>query len=67
MSVAMASMVAKYLRECLMDRYNLWWADQVPGIERTAGYYGDGGRFLREIESRRVELGIATDRLVRSR
>ena len=66
-SVALASMISKYLREALMDRYNLWWADQVPGIEPTAGYYGDGGRFLREIEAKRAELGIASARLVRSR
>ncbi len=67
MSVALASMLSKYLRESLMHRYNLWWADQIPGLEPTAGYYGDGSRFLREIEAKRIELGIPETRLVRSR
>jgi len=67
MSVALASMIAKYLRECLMSRYNLWWATQVPGVLPTAGYYNDGTRFLRDIEATRAALGIAPDRLVRSR
>ena len=67
MSVALASMIAKYLRECLMSRYNLWWAGQVPGVAPTAGYYNDGTRFLRDIEAKRAALGIATSRLVRSR
>jgi len=67
MPVALASMVSKYLREALMSRYNRWWLSQVPGIEPTAGYYTDGQRFLSQIDSRRQELGIATERLIRSR
>lgn len=67
MTVALASMLAKYTREALMDRYNRWWAGQVPGLAPTAGYYNDGQRFLVDIASKRQELGIPDEQLVRSR
>jgi hypothetical protein len=65
--VALASMLAKYLREGLMRRFNQWWLKQVPGIEPTAGYYTDGIRFLDQIELKRKELGIADHQLIRAR
>lgn len=65
--VALASMLAKYLREGLMRRFNHWWLQQVPGIEPTAGYYTDGVRFLDQIETKRKELGIADHQLIRAR
>jgi hypothetical protein len=64
---AAASMVAKYLRELLMGRFNAFWQGQAPGVAGTAGYYTDGLRFLRDIASAREALGIAEARLVRSR
>lgn len=67
MSVAVASMLSKYLREALMRRFNAWWRRALPGVEPTAGYYSDGARFLRDIEARRVELGISQEQLVRMR
>lgn len=67
MPVALASMLAKYLREGLMRRFNQWWMKQVPGIEPTAGYYTDGVRFLDQIEMKRKELGIADHQLIRAR
>ena len=67
MPVALASMLAKYLREGLMRRFNHWWMKQVPGIEPTAGYYTDGVRFLDQIEMKRKELGIADHQLIRAR
>ena len=33
----------------------------------TRGYYNDGTRFLRDIQSKRKELGIRDEELVRSR
>jgi hypothetical protein len=65
--VAVASMLSKYLREMLMRRFNAFWLSHLPGIEPTAGYYNDGSRFLRDIQSKRTELGISDDLLVRSR
>lgn len=67
MPVALASMLAKYLREGLMHRFNQWWLRRVPGIEPTAGYYTDGVRFLDQIELKRKELGIADHQLIRAR
>jgi len=65
--VAMASMLAKYLRELFMSRFNDWWLREVPGIEPTAGYYGDGTRFAEQIAQRRQELGIPEAHLIRAR
>jgi hypothetical protein len=67
MPVALASMLAKYLRELFMTRFNHWWLQEVPGIEPTAGYYGDGQRFLDQIAARRQALGIPDQHLIRSR
>ena len=67
LSVAVASMISKYLREALMRRFNAWWNTLLPEVAPTAGYYTDGMRFLRDIEGKRVELGITDTELVRSR
>ena len=63
--VALASMTAKYLREMLMVRFNRFWQEHVPRIEPTAGYYGDGRRFLSEIDMHIDRLGIDRTTLVR--
>jgi hypothetical protein len=65
--VAMASMLSKYLRECLMRRFNAFWSQHLPDVTPTAGYYNDGLRFLRDIEVKRKELGIRDEELIRSR
>ena len=65
--VAMASMLSKYLRECMMERFNGYWRRQLPGVTRTAGYYTDGVRFLGDIQQKRRELGVADAQLIRSR
>lgn len=67
MPVALASMLSKYLREALMHRFNRYWKQHKPDLVPTAGYYSDGERFLRDIASKRNELGIADRDLVRCR
>jgi hypothetical protein len=67
MPVAVASMLSKYLREALMRRFNRFWQLHLPDLIPTAGYYGDGSRFLRDIELKRRELGIRDEELVRCR
>lgn len=67
LSVALASMLSKYLREALMRRFNAWWRRLLPDLQPTAGYYTDGGRFLRDIDPKRRELGIADEHLIRIR
>ena len=67
MPVALASMLSKYLREALMGRFNAYWKAILPDLAPTAGYYGDGSRFLADIDGKRRELGIADEQLIRSR
>jgi hypothetical protein len=67
MSVAIASMISKYLREALMGRFNAYWQTMLPNLTPTAGYYSDGSRFLADIESKRRELGIPDTDLIRAR
>ncbi len=64
---ALASMMAKYLREALMHGFNVYWSSRAPGILPTAGYYEDGRRFLDDLTARGL-LDDATRRaLVRLR
>jgi hypothetical protein len=65
--VALASMLSKYLRESLMHRFNAFWTQHLPQVAPTAGYYNDGSRFLRDIEQKRMELGIPDEQLIRIR
>ena len=67
MSVALASMLSKYLREALMRRFNSFSAQYMPEVPPTAGYHEDGSRFLRDIEPTRRQLGIADAELIRCR
>jgi len=47
--VALASMVAKLLRERWMERFNAWFARRVPDLRPTAGYPVDAKRFLEDV------------------
>ena len=55
---ALASMLAKYLRERLMQSFNAFWQQHVPNLRPTAGYPLDAKRFRAEIEvaARKLEL-----------
>ncbi|MBU3729466.1 MAG: hypothetical protein FGM37_09520 [Phycisphaerales bacterium] len=64
--VALASMVAKYVRELRMARLNRYFAAAVPGVAPTAGYVTDGRRFLAQVEPHLQALGIERSCLVRS-
>jgi ribonuclease HII len=58
-SVALASMVSKYLREALMREFNAFWQLHVPGLKSTAGYPLDASRFFAEIRSALDRLGLS--------
>ncbi|MFN9374891.1 MAG: hypothetical protein ACK6D3_23645 [Planctomycetaceae bacterium] len=64
---ALASMLAKYLRELAMRQFNAWWQAQVPNLKSTAGYPVDAARFRRDIAVRQGELGISDDILWREK
>jgi ribonuclease HII len=65
--VALASMTAKYVRECLMSRFNAFWQRLAPQVRPTAGYYQDGQRFLAEIQPVVATAGLRREQFVRSR
>lgn len=67
MTVALASMTSKYVRELLMNRLNRWFASRVPGLRPTAGYPLDAARFLRDTAEFRARRRIPDADLVRSR
>jgi len=67
MTVAIASMVSKYVREILMARLNRWFAARVPGLKATAGYPVDARRFLRDTADFRGRSAVADGAFVRSR
>ena len=48
-AVALASMLAKYVREACMAQFNRWWRARVPGLRPTAGYPQDAARFLADV------------------
>jgi ribonuclease HII len=46
--VALASMIAKLVRELCMARFNSYWRQRLPELKPTAGYYGDARRWLEQ-------------------
>ncbi|MHC4081932.1 MAG: hypothetical protein ACYS15_02080 [Planctomycetota bacterium] len=63
---ALASMTAKYVRELLMLRLNRFFRDRLPQLKPTAGYHGDGRRYVTEIKPVMEKLGLSSSELVRS-
>jgi hypothetical protein len=55
---ALASMLAKYLRERLMERFNSFWQTHLPELRPTAGYPVDARRFRAAIEATAVKLKL---------
>jgi ribonuclease HII len=66
-SVALASMVSKYIREVLMGEFNRFWQEQVPGLKPTAGYPSDARRFYDAIRPAAERLGLGEAVLWRRR
>ncbi len=64
---ALASMLAKYLRELAMKPFNEFWQRHIPGLRPTAGYPEDALRFHGEIAAAQKGLGIANEILWRCR
>ncbi|MCA9034905.1 MAG: hypothetical protein KDA91_07245 [Planctomycetaceae bacterium] len=56
--VALASMVSKYVRECLMEDFNAFWRNHLPTLKPTRGYPLDARRFREDIASAVMQLGI---------
>jgi hypothetical protein len=58
LTVALASMVSKYVREVCMRQFNGYWEKHVPGIKPTAGYPGDAARFMTQIRAKVKAMGF---------
>lgn len=58
LEAALASMVAKYLRELAMYAFNAYWQAHLSGLKPTAGYPMDAKRFKADIAAKQRELGI---------
>ncbi len=65
--VALASMLAKYLREVFMRQFNRFWLGHVDGLKPTAGYPGDARRFYKAIRPAMKSLGIKANAVWRKR
>jgi hypothetical protein len=65
--VALASMLAKYVREALMRQFNAFWQILRPTLAPTAGYYQDAQRFLRDLKPVLAQANLPTARFVRQR
>lgn len=65
--VALASMVAKYIRELHMELLNRFWAARVPDLAPTAGYPADAARFMRQIAAVAQAEGLTAADFVRCR
>jgi len=58
MPVALASMIAKYNRELLMQRFKAYFSAKLPGVPPTAGYGSDAKRFWQDVQPRLASLGL---------
>ena len=65
--VALASCLAKYARELVMDAFNAHFHARAPGLAPTAGYTTDGRRWLAEAREVLRAERLPQDVLVRAR
>jgi hypothetical protein len=63
--VALASMVAKLMRERWMQVFNAWFARRMPDLRPTAGYPVDAKRFLEDVRHVIRSEGIEIDTIWR--
>lgn len=66
-ATALASCCAKYARETEMRALNAFFARLQPELAPTAGYRGDGARWLADAAPALARSGVARDQLVRTR
>ena len=65
--VALASCLAKYARELVMEGFNAYFADLQPELRPTAGYRTDANRWLRDAEPALRRARLPQRVLVRAR
>lgn len=65
--VSLASMTSKYVREVMMESINRYFLGFSGDIKPTAGYWQDGQRFIKDVESKLGHVKFDLEMLVRSR
>ncbi len=65
--VALASMTSKYIREVLNASMNQYFCRECRQLRPTAGYWQDGQRFIRDLETHRPDFPWSRELLIRSR
>lgn len=65
LTVALASMVSKYVREVMMDSLNRHFCGLCDDLEPTAGYWQDGQRFVKDLSVRLPACPDVPEKLVR--
>ena len=65
LTVALASMVSKYLREVMMESLNRHFCELCPELKPTAGYWQDGQRFMKNLSTALEADQFDTGKLVR--
>lgn len=65
--IALGSMIAKYIRELVMIRFNSFWSQHITDLKPTAGYVQDGRRFMKDIDPALRKLDINPNVLIRQR
>jgi len=65
--VALASCLAKYARELVMDAFNAYFRALDPALAPTAGYRSDGQRWMREAREALARAALEPAVLVRQR
>jgi hypothetical protein len=63
--VAVASLVAKLVRELAMEQFNRFWQSRQPGLTPTAGYPQDARRWRDEAADTLAAAGVAESQLWR--
>ena len=65
--MALASILAKTLREQCMAALNAWFVEQRPQLRPSAGYGSDGQRFAAEVAELLAERDLDPGLLIRCR
>lgn len=65
--VALASLLAKYLRERFMESFNRFFIERLPGLAPTAGYHGDAPRYMDAIRPLFASLNLTDAQVWRER
>ncbi len=66
-AVALASCLAKYVREISMRAFNAYFLELQPDLKPTAGYRNDGWRWMEDAAPALARAGLARDVLLRER